>query len=153
MQPGMHWEGAQLAAALKGTPEARTGRITVQVGAEIGPDAPADAIQVRLHSYGDLDVVVAVQRPVILASTVLCPAADVSRREEFERGLLRANKAMSLSAFALTTVGGVETYEVYGELSTGSAIEEIIEEIETLGRNSIHAAEMLHDWTVGKEAA
>ena len=153
MQPGQHWEAAALGAALKDTQEAKDGKITVEVGTEIGPEAPADAIHVRLHSCGDLDVFVGVNKPVILASTVLCKADEVPRREEFERGLLRANKAMILSAFALTSIGGVEHYEVYGELSTGSEIEEIVEEIETLGRNAIQAAEMLHAWTTGKEAA
>ena len=53
------------------------------------------------------------------------------------------------SPVALTSVAGEDCYEIFGQLSTGSEIEEIIEEIETLGRNAIDAAELVQDWNTG----
>ena len=40
-------------------------------------------------------------------------------------------------------------YEIFGQLSGGSQIEEIVEEVETLGRNALEAAEMIQAWNKG----
>jgi uncharacterized protein YjfI (DUF2170 family) len=150
MIKGEHWEASALADALKTCEEAQAGQITLLSGEQTAVGAPSDALHLRLHGFGDLDVVVAVVRPAILASIVLCKTSDVPRQADFEHGLLKAHKLMPLSMFAITTIGGEEYYEIVGQLSTGSELEEIIEEIETLGRNAIEAAEMIETWKKGQ---
>ena len=150
MEKGQHWGFDQLVEALRASEEARDGRLVVRTRAEIGPDAPENAMLVILPDLGDMPVVVVVARPVIRANVVVAPAGRIGDRAEFERGLLRANRTLSLSAFALTSVAGEECYEIFGQLSTGSEIEEIIEEIETLGRNALDAAELVAEWSAGK---
>lgn len=144
MLKGQHWDGPALAGALKASEEAASGALSAELSGE-----DQNSIRVRLHACGDLDVVVAVIRPAILASVVLCRTDEIDRRADFERALLRAHKVIPLSTFAITTVAGEEYYEIFGQLSTGSEIEEIIEEIETLGRNAIQAAEMIDRWKKG----
>jgi uncharacterized protein YjfI (DUF2170 family) len=106
----------------------------------------ASVIQVALHSFGDLMVVVGVSDLEIQASVLLDPVGSIPNNAAFEHNLLRANKLLPLSTFGITEVGGVEHYEIFGQLSGGSEIEEIIEEIETLGRNAIEAAETIATW-------
>ena len=152
MEKGQHWGFDGLVEALKASEEAQGGRLQVRTRAEIGPEAPENAMLVTLTELGDLPVVVVVARPVIRASVVVAPVSGIGERAEFERGLLRANRTLSLSAFALTSVAGEDCYEIFGQLSTGSEIEEIIEEIETLGRNAIDAAGLVQDWNTGATA-
>lgn len=149
MIKGQHWDGPALAQALATSEEAASGKIVVTVGAHNGPGAPDDMIKVTLPECGDLAVVVGIARPRILATVILSDADSIPDRAKFDETLLRANKVVPLSAFALSTVNGRDVYELYGELSTGSELEEIIEEIESLGRNAIKAAETIEDWKAG----
>jgi uncharacterized protein YjfI (DUF2170 family) len=45
-----------------------------------------------------------------------------------------------LSDFGLLNINGEPTYVVFGQLSTHSSIANIVEELETLGHNTILAA-------------
>lgn len=146
MIKGQHWDGAALATALVSSEEALEGKIVVTIGKANGADAPDDMIKVTLPECGGLDFVVGVARPRILVTVMLAEADSVPNRERFEQTLLRANKVVPLSAFALSTINGLDVYELYGELSTGSEIEEIIEEIKILGANAIEALERIEEW-------
>ena len=143
MEKGQYWDLGGLASALAGSDEAASGAMTVSF--IDGADA-AGVVQVTLHSCGDLTVVVGVAALEIQASVLLDPVASIPNNAAFEHNLLRANKLLPLSTFGITEVGGVEHYEIFGQLSGGSELEEIIEEIETLGRNAIEAAEMIETW-------
>lgn len=142
MKKGEHWEASALAAALQGSDEVKAGKLVVG-------DLHGDSIQVTLPECGNLGVVVGVVCPRIMASVVLAKASEIPNRGEFERGLLQANPLLPLSAFSLTQVDGEDYYGIYGELSTGSEIEEIEEEILTLGANAIHAMENIEAWKAG----
>jgi len=149
MEKGQHWSFDQLVEALKASEEAREGRLLVRTGAELADGAPANAMEITLPLLGDLAMVVVLDKPLIRAYVVVAPCDTIRDRAEFERGLLRANRSLPLSAFALTSVSGVECYEIFGQLSTGSELEEIIEEFETLGQNAIEAAELVEEWSGG----
>lgn len=149
MIKGEHWDGAGLATALVSSEEAVSGQIVVTIGKANGADAPDDMIKVTLPECGDLPVALGVAKPRIIASVMLCDADSVPDRAKFEQTLLRANKVMPFSSFALTNVNGKDVYEIFGELSTGSEIEEIIEEILALGTNAIGAAETIESWKAG----
>lgn len=142
MEKGQYWDAAGLAVALAGTDEVAGGAMSVVFRAE-------GVIEVTLHDCGDLAVVVGVEGKEIQASVLLDPVDAVRDAAGFQNRLLRANKLLPLSTFGITEVGGRAHYEIFGQLSGGSQIEEIIEEIETLGRNAIEAAQMIIDWNKG----
>ncbi len=151
MEKGRYWDMGGLASALAGSEEAVGGAMSV---AFLPGTDGAGVIQVTLHACGDLSVVVGVADLEIQASVLLDPVASIPNNAAFEHNLLRANKLLPLSTFGITEVGGREHYEIFGQLSGGSEIEEIIEEIETLGRNAIEAAEMIEAWKIqNKQAA
>jgi uncharacterized protein len=151
MEKGRYWDMGGLASALAGSDEAIGGTMTAAYVP--GADGPG-VIQVTLHACGDLTVIVGVADLEIQASVLLDPVSHIQNNAAFEHNLLRANKLLPLSTFGITEVGGVEHYEIFGQLSGGSEIEEIIEEIETLGRNAIEAAEMIEAWkTTSRQAA
>jgi uncharacterized protein len=143
MEKGRYWDIGGLASALAGSEEAAGGALSVSL---IPDTSGTSVIQVTLHACGDLSVVMGVADLEIQASVLLDPVASIPNNAAFEHNLLRANKLLPLSTFGITEVGGIEHYEIFGQLSGGSEIEEIIEEIETLGRNAIEAAEMIESW-------
>jgi uncharacterized protein YjfI (DUF2170 family) len=143
MEKGRYWDIGGLASALAASDEAVGGTMSASF---IPGTGGASVIQVALHSFGDLMVVVGVSDLEIQASVLLDPVGSIPNNAAFEHNLLRANKLLPLSTFGITEVGGVEHYEIFGQLSGGSEIEEIIEEIETLGRNAIEAAETIATW-------
>lgn len=151
MEKGRYWDLGGLASALAGSEEAVGGAMSI---AFLPGTEGSGVIQVTLHGCGDLSVVVGVADLEIQASVLLDPVASIPNNAAFEHNLLRANKLLPLSTFGITEVGGREHYEIFGQLSGGSEIEEIIEEIETLGRNAIEAAEMIQAWKIqNKQAA
>jgi uncharacterized protein len=151
MEKGKYWGIGELVSALAGSDEAVGGTMSVS----FIPDTDGTGvIQVTLYSCGDLSVVLGVADLEIQASVLLDPVGSIPNNAAFEHNLLRANKLLPLSTFGITDVGGVEHYEIFGQLSGGSEIEEIIEEIQTLGRNAIEAAEMIEAWkTTSRQAA
>ncbi len=151
MEKGRYWDIGALASALAGSEEAVGEQMSV---AFLPGTDGAGVIQVTLHACGDLSVVVGVADLEIQASVLLDPVASIPNNAAFEHNLLRANQLLPLSTFGITEVGGREHYEIFGQLSGGSEIEEIIEEIETLGRNAIEAAETIEAWKIqNKQAA
>lgn len=149
MEKGQYWKVGQLASALAASEEVLGGQMSIA----FLPSGDSDSvIQVTLHDCGDLVVLLGVSELEIQATVVLDPVASIRDGAAFEHNLLRANKLLPLSTFGITEVNGVEHYEIFGQLSGGSELEEIIEEIETLGRNAIEAAEMIQGWKGDKGA-
>lgn len=150
MEKGQYWDFAGLASALAGAEEVASGRLSIALvdGAE-----DAGVIRVTLHELGDLLVLVGVAGKEIQASVVLDPVSEIRDGPRFQHRLLKANKLLPLSTFGITEIDGQEYYEIFGQLSGGSELEEIIEEIEMLGRNALDAAEMIGAWKAGKQAA
>jgi uncharacterized protein YjfI (DUF2170 family) len=139
---GQYWDAAGLAVALAGGAEVAAGQMSVSFRAE-------GVIEITLHDCGDLPVIVGVEGKEIQASVLLDPVDSVRDAPAFQNRLLRANKLLPLSTFGITEVSGKPHYEIFGQLSGGSQIEEIVEEVETLGRNALEAAEMIQSWNKG----
>lgn len=150
MEKGRYWDFSGLASALAGAEEVAGGRMSVAIVEGAGDGG---VLQVTLHDSGDLAVLVGVAGNEIQASVVLNPVAEVHDGARFQHQLLKANKLLPLSTFGITAIEGEEFYEIFGQLSGGSELEEIVEEIETLGRNALDAAEMIDAWKSGKQAA
>ena len=143
MEKGQYWRVGQLASALAASEEALGGRMSVSF---VDGSEADGVVQITLHECGDLVVLLGISELEIQATVVLDPVASIKDNAAFDHSLLKANKLLPLSTFGITEINGVEHYEIFGQLSGGSEIEEIIEEIETLGRNALEAAEMIEDW-------
>lgn len=142
MDKGRYWTIGELAEALAASEELSMGRMSLAALGEV--------LQVTLHDCGDLLVVVGIEGLEIQASVALVPVADIRDSSSFDRKLLTANKLLPLSTFGITTIGGVDYYEIFGQMSGGSGLEQVIEEIVTLGRNALDAAQMIQQWQSGK---
>lgn len=149
MGQGQYFEIGTLASALAATEAVSKGQMALTY---IPGDAGDGVIQLTLRECGDLEVIVGVAGREIQASVALVPVAQIRDNAVFEHQLLRANKLLPLSTFGITTIGGEDYYEIFGQMSGGSRIEDVLEEIETLGRNALDAAEMIETWTAKPKA-
>ncbi len=147
VEKGKYWNAADLAVTLAGSEEAANGTMSVAFRPEAG-----GIIEVVLHDCGDLAVTVGVEGMEIQASVVLDPVSSIRDNAAFEHRLLKANKLLPLSTFGITEVGGKEHYEIFGQISGGSQIEEIVEEMATLGKNALDAAQMIATWNQSNDA-
>jgi uncharacterized protein YjfI (DUF2170 family) len=146
MEKGRYWTIGELAQALAGSEEVAGGKMSL---AAVGTEG---VLQLTLHEHGDLAVVVGVEGLEIQASVALVPVAEIRDSASFDRKLLQANKLLPLSTFGITEIAGTAYYEIFGQLSGGSELEEVIEEIDTLGRNALEAAQMIQQWQSSKAA-
>lgn len=112
-------------------------------------DSTEPAIDVVLHEYGDMQVVIAASGSQISVSTILVPASRVNDRAAFDDACMRINPINPLSNLGLTTLDGKDVYIVFGELSARAAIEDIEEEIDALAKNTVDAAEALSSFFTG----
>lgn len=102
-------------------------------------------LMVTVHSHGDLELFVNVSEAQIAASVLLWPCDEQENRIAFNEFLLKAQKLVPLSNFGIATVDGRDFYELFGELATTSALEEIVIELRALAENAIEAATDLRD--------
>lgn len=150
MEKGRYWDVGALASTLAASDLVAKGAM----GLSFIPGTEGQGvIQLTLHECGDLHVVLGVAGLEIQASVALVPVDEIADSAVFEHQLLRANKLLPLSTFGITEIDGKEYYEIFGQMSGASRIEEVIEEIQTLGRNAIDAAEMINGWKSKKSGA
>ncbi|GAB2521923.1 YjfI family protein [Lysobacter humi (ex Lee et al. 2017)] len=123
----------QLIQKYEGNPQ-----ITVQL-----IDSSDPAINVTMHEYGDMQVVVAASGSQIFVSTILVDASQVKDRAGFNEACMRINPINPLSNLGLTQIDGRDTYIVFGELSAASCADDVDEELQALAINTIDAAESL----------
>ena len=144
MQTRDYWDMGALASALSGSEPVTSGRISLDLIDGLEADG---VVQLTLHDAGDLVVLLGVAGLEIQASVALSPVAALRDNALFEHQLLKANKLLPLSTFGITEIDGQDYYEIFGQMSGASRLEEVIEEIETLGRNALDAAEMIEEWS------
>ncbi|MET0251889.1 MAG: DUF2170 family protein [Novosphingobium sp.] len=137
--PSGGWDIASLTELFAADPEA-LGDVDVEVG------EGSQALQIILKERGGLSVLMASSGEQVLCSCLLVAADGVPNRAEFERTLLSVHKLIPLSNFGLTTVDGVEWYELFGNLSSRSDAEALVEEVAVLAANAGDAAEWISEW-------
>jgi uncharacterized protein YjfI (DUF2170 family) len=93
-----------------------------------------------MHEHGDLEIFVSAGEEQVAASVLLWPVDEQADRHAFNEFLLKAQKIVPLSNFGISTVGGRDYYELFGELSTTSSLGDIVTELRTLADNAIEAA-------------
>ncbi len=117
-------------------------------GDRIGVSATQGAdpvIVTTMRDHGDLTIYVALTGEQIVVSTLLWPCDEQENADEFNRFILKAQKVVPLSNFAIADVDGRDYYELIGELSADSDIATILLELRVLADNAISAASELRE--------
>ncbi len=97
-------------------------------------------LRITMHQHGDLSVFLSCAGDQIVVSTLLWPVDEQPDSDAFNRFLLKAQKLVPLSNFAITEVDGRDYYELIGELSIESSLRMIVVELRVLAENAIDAA-------------
>jgi uncharacterized protein YjfI (DUF2170 family) len=134
------WSVKSLAEALSATRLLRDGELTARV-----LEGSEPVLQVTMHEFGDLPVFVSVGTEQIVVSALLWPVDEQKDQAAFNVFLLKAQKLVPLSNFGITTVGGRDYYELFGELSCKTTLQTVVIELRTLAENAIQAADELRD--------
>ncbi|MBD3832499.1 MAG: YjfI family protein [Brevundimonas sp.] len=140
------WTVPAIKAAMDASSLVREGEMTLRVLE--GADA---VLLATMHEYGDLPVYLSVGGAQIVCSVLLWPVAEQADRHAFNEFLLKAQRVVPLSNFAITNVGGEDVYELMGELSCKTTLQTILIELRTLAENAIDATELRE--TFGADAA
>jgi hypothetical protein len=114
-------------------------------GDRIEVSATEGTIVANMRDYGDLTIYIGISGEQIVVSTLLWPCDEQENAAEFNRFILKAQKIVPLSNFAIADVDGREYYELIGELSTDSDIGTILLELRVLADNAISAASELRE--------
>ncbi len=129
------WTVRSLKAALDEAPGRGADEITVSV-----LDGADEILLATMHWHGDLEIYISVSDQQVAASALLWPVDEQEDRHAFNEFLLKAQKLVPLSNFGICVVGGRDYYELFGELSTTTSIEDILIELRTLAENAIEVA-------------
>lgn len=140
------WTVPSIKAALDASELVREGELTTRVleGAE-------PVLLATMHEYGDLPIYLSVGGAQIVCSVLLWPVAEQGDRHAFNEFLLRAQRVVPLSNFAITSVNGEDVYELMGELSCKTTLQTILIELRTLAENAIDATALRESF--GADAA
>jgi len=137
MSKDENWTTESLLEALKQSEPVTAGDIEVSLveGADSG-------ILVTMKEFGDLPLVMSVSGSQIIVDTLLWPVEEAGDSAAFNEMILKTHKLFPLSTFGIVTgPDGRDYYEMFGSLSSGSILETVIFEIETLADNAMQAAE------------
>ena len=131
------WTGPGIKAALDASDLVREGELTLRVleGAE-------PVLLATMHEYGDLPIYLSVGGSQIVVSVLLWPVAEQADRHAFNEFLLKAQRVVPLSNFAITSVSGEDVYELMGELSCKTTLQTVLIELRTLAENAIDATSL-----------
>ena len=140
------WTVPGIKAALDASDLVREGELTLRVleGAE-------PVLLATMHEYGDLPIYLSVGGSQIVASVLLWPVAEQADPHAFNEFLLKAQRVVPLSNFAITAVSGEDFYELMGELSCKTTLQTVLIELRTLAENAIDATSLRE--TFGTETA
>jgi uncharacterized protein len=140
------WTVPAIKSALEVSDLVREGEMTLRVleGAE-------PVLLATMHEYGDLPIYLSVGGSQIVVSVLLWPVAEQQDAARFNEFLLKAQRVVPLSNFAITSVSGEDVYELMGELSCKTTLQTVLIELRTLAENAIDASSLRE--TFGAEAA
>ena len=131
------WTVPAIKAALDDSALVREGEMTLRVLEGADP-----VLLATMHEYGDLPIYLSVGGAQIVCSVLLWPVSEQSDTARFNEFLLKAQRVVPLSNFAITTVGDQDVYELMGELSSKTTLQTILIELRTLAENAIDATSL-----------
>lgn len=129
------WTAQALMEALQSAPQLSEGEITLRLVEGEDP-----VLVATMGECGGLEIFISAGEQQVAASVLLWPVDEQQDRHAFNEFLLKAQKIVPLSNFGISTVGGRDYYELFGELSTTSSLDDIVTELRTLADNAIEAA-------------
>lgn len=129
------WTAQTLKAALESAPQLREGELTLRL-----VDGEDPVLIATMGECGGLEIFISAGEQQVAASVLLWPVDEQEDQPAFNAFLLKAQKIVPLSNFGISTVGGRDYYELFGELSTTSSLDDIVTELRTLADNAIEAA-------------
>ncbi|WP_298160759.1 YjfI family protein [Brevundimonas sp.] len=131
------WTVPAIKAALEDSSLVREGEMTLRVLEGADP-----VLLATMHEYGDLPIYLSVGGAQIVVSVLLWPVSEQADTARFNEFLLKAQRVVPLSNFAITTVGDQDVYELMGELSSKTTLQTILIELRTLAENAIDATSL-----------
>jgi len=132
-----NWTTQTLFTALEQSELVVDGSIEIEMIEGADPD-----ILITMKEFGDLPILLGVSGSQIIVDTLLWPVDEVGDSAEFNAMILKTHKIFPLSTFGITRgPNDRDYYEMFGSLSSGSILDSIIFEIETLADNAMQAAE------------
>ena len=132
-----NWTTESLLEALAASESAQDGRFDVELIEGTDP-----GLLLTMNDFGDLPLLMSVSGSQIIVDTLLWPVDEVGNTAALNMMILRTHKLFPLSTFGIQTgPDGRDYYEMFGSLSSGSQLESIILEIETLADNAMQAAQ------------
>ena len=132
-----NWDTQTLFEALGLSEQVVDGSVEIEMVEGADPD-----ILITMKDFGDLPILLGVSGSQIIVNTLLWPIDEVNDTAEFNDLILRTHKLFPLSTFSITRgLNDRDYYELFGSLSSGSILESVIFEIETLADNAMQAAE------------
>jgi len=135
--PG-HWTVSSLIEAIRGSGIEDEISVSAIEGTE-------PVIVATMHEHGDLTIFISIAGEQIVVSTLLWPVDEQANAAAFNAFILKAQKIVPLSNFAITEVDGRDYYELIGELSSESNLSMILLELRVLADNAISAARDLRE--------
>ncbi|MBB4866818.1 uncharacterized protein YjfI (DUF2170 family) [Pseudomonas nitritireducens] len=125
------WSTESLAKALIGQ---IPGMTVTQVG------GMNTSIHIVSHEHGDLEIFGACAGEQTLFETNLFPVTQVADSAAFNEGILRSRALFELSAVSIEqNEDEQDWYIMYGTLSSGSSLADIVKEVVTLAENTMKA--------------
>ena len=107
----------------------------------------AETLEIVMHEYGDLPLLLTIAGKQMLIEAVLWAVDDVTDPAAFDAAVLRTHKYFPLSTLGVDTFDdGKDYYILFGALSTASLLGNIILEIETLSANVFQAIDAYADF-------
>ncbi len=132
-----NWTTQSLFTVLEQSEPVVDGSIEIEMIEGADPD-----ILITMKEFGDLPILLGVSGSQIIVNTLLWPVNEVGDTAEFNTMILKTHKLFPLSTFGITRgPNDRDYYEMFGSLSSGSILESVIFEIETLADNAMQAAE------------
>ncbi|GAB3395302.1 YjfI family protein [Azotobacter armeniacus] len=142
MSAGENWTIDRLYSALQALENVASGEIgiTLVQGAE-------PSIKLEMNEYGGLPIYIAVVGEQIIVDSVLVELEAIADVARFNDAVLRSRELFPLSSIGIETMpNGQTVYNMFGALSAGSSLTNVVTEVFTLVDNIQHATEAFEDF-------
>jgi uncharacterized protein YjfI (DUF2170 family) len=141
------WNTLALHEALMKTPSVASGAIQLELIEGSDP-----VLHLAMTEFGDLPMFLTVSGEQILIECMLWPVSCVLDKHAFNEAVLKTHKYFPLSTISLEpTLQGEDAYYMFGALSDGAPLGDVLVEIETLANNVLQATEAYEDFLVTYE--
>lgn len=142
MSAGENWTIDRLYGALQALDEVRSGEIGIALVQGTEP-----SIKLEMNEYGGLPIYLAVVGEQIIVDSVLVDREAIADVARFNDAVLRSRELFPLSSIGIETMpNGQTVYNMFGALSSGSSLTNVVTEVFTLVDNLQRAAEAFEDF-------